>query len=183
MVERTASKFGDLAADSTTPLGLAWDAAQYALDVDDRFGLRTVRRELERQVGANVNRSGALDAAARIAQLAAFVRHERAVGDYRWFRRLAGSGADDAATARLSLRVGGSAPLAGHLSLALEVALDLHDGFVDLDALDAFLERPEVADTERVHSDLHHAILGADPQYALQQFARFARDASRAISA
>lgn len=78
------------------------------------------------------------------------------------------------------LRVGASALLAGHVSLASEAALDLREA--DLGGWTRYFEQHEVADRERVLSELYHHVLGEDPETALAEFIRYASGLNAAVA-
>jgi hypothetical protein len=119
-----------------------------------------------------------IETAARSVQFAAWVNPTEADYLYRWFDRL---DAQSGTTKALGcLRVGAAALLAGCISLALTVAFELPD--LDLDSVvGEHLESEAVADHEMVRSSSYNYVLGDDPQDALQEFARFARDCLAAV--
>jgi hypothetical protein len=78
------------------------------------------------------------------------------------------------------MRIGASALSVGYASLALTVALRLRGH--DPNEWVAYFEQANVADTETAKDQLYGHLLGGDPQFALQEFARFMGEACNAVA-
>jgi hypothetical protein len=154
-----------------------WLAGLTALECEDSLGMSMVNERLGEHLKNQDQASKGTELAARLVQAAVWIAQARAADLYQWFGEHTEVG-----YVRLigQLRIGAAALMAGHISLALNVAIDLRAS--DFDKLDAHLERREVAAHEQLESDLFHRLLGEDAQFNLQNFVRFAKQAAPAVS-
>jgi hypothetical protein len=159
----------------TTTHQLLWDCGARAIEVDDGLGLRAVREQIERLLGHE--RRG-VELGGQLVQLAAITRADRARALWRWHERRCREHKYFPLTA---MRVGASALSVGNASLALTVALSLRGH--DADEWLAYFEKAETADAETVSDQVSGHLLGADPQFALQEFTRFLGGATAAVPA
>jgi hypothetical protein len=159
----------------STKLQLLWDCGARAIETGDELGLAQVRGQIARSLERE-DRS--VELGGRLVQFAALARANRAEGLWRWHVERAG--AEERFTLS-AMRIGASALNVGDASLALLVALKLRDLGTNADAWVAYFEDQEVAEGEKVIDQLYGGLLGADPQFALQEFARFVGRTAQAV--
>jgi hypothetical protein len=152
---------------------LVWDCGARAIELNDRLGLRQVQQDFRHVLPAD---TPSVELAGRLVQLAAVARPSRAEALWGWYEQRCG---DDQALPLTAMRIGASALTVGHASLALVVALRLRAE--DSDAWAAHFGERSVAEAEKLSDELYGQLLGADPQRALEDFARFVGTVTSAI--
>ncbi|MGH8950408.1 MAG: hypothetical protein ACRDX9_03190, partial [Acidimicrobiia bacterium] len=115
-----------------------------------------------------------LEAASRLVAAAVWKDYFQAHEALGWYWQ-AVKGCDDREEERLlgALRIGAVALLAGTVSLAIEVVLDVRD-VVNPAELESWVRRRPVAAREQVISEMYGRYLGTDAEAALADFAGFA---------
>jgi hypothetical protein len=153
---------------SVAPLLL--DCAVRCLEVRDHDGEAAIRRAMKAAFSLNGTPQWAvIRAASELACLAPWLNYFRATPIWRWYwQGLPADLVDEKLVGALS--VGGSAVRAGHLSLASEVAVELHALAVDLDNV---VER--TATEAELRSQFNGRYLGDDTEATLQRFVQFAQ--------
>jgi hypothetical protein len=152
---------------------LLWDCGSRAIEVNDELALREVQQQVDRLLSRE---EGDISLGGRLAQFAAVTRPRRADELWRWH---AGRTSTESTFPLTAIRVGASALLVGNASLALTAALALRTS--NAKAWEDWFEQRDVADRETVNDQLYGRLLGADPQYALQEFVRFMARAVAAV--
>ncbi len=158
---------------TSTTHQLLWDCGVRALELDDTLGLEQVRQHIVQLLP--LDRRG-VELGGRLVQFAALTRPRRAEALWRWHEQ---RGGDQEAFALTAIRIGASALTVGDASLALLVALRLRT--TNADDWVAYFDGRAVAETESFADKLYGRLLGADPQIALQDFARFMGRAATAV--
>jgi hypothetical protein len=161
------------------------EAAMHALVGNDSDGLRLIRDAVSTtlRVSAGERRVELLDLVNYVAATSVWLNYWQCEPSWEWYW-----GSEDASQHVVvksirAMRVGGAAVLAGNVSVALRVALDLRDTGVDLSLLEGIARTPTVASREQFRADALGRYLGPDAEEAMARFARFAAQVGLSVQA
>jgi hypothetical protein len=144
-------------AEAETRLGLLWHAGAHALRIEDELGRRSIRSAFEDEMTSGEEQVRAIEVAGRWVQLATATRPLRARQLFDWWWQTGNAPAN--ARTVFALRVGGSALLARHYSMAAEVVRRLSDQ--DFEVWRQYFDNLDTAEREQGSSDFYNYVGGA----------------------
>jgi hypothetical protein len=156
--------------------------ARECFELDDQQSLRLVEREARRRfVRGEAVVADIVDVASKIPALAGWLNQPSAPAAWRRFWASTNPLGTVVLRLRAAARVGAANLVAGSMSVAVEVVLDLRAAGVALDNLAEMLKDQQTQSAEVLRAQLGGGYLGQSSEAALSEFADFAVSVGAAI--